>query len=157
VSKDIDLTLLSKMLGMTGSSGDGEALNAARLANKLVVQSGRSWADFVEAYKQAETATEAASVLLAENTSLKAELAELRSTGSAVAPWQNIGAQVSSTRDGAQWALALHAQGAVWLSDFEVQFLTRCSTWTGRLTAKMQPIYTRVIDRITERTGLVPP
>jgi hypothetical protein len=65
VSSDIDLTLLGKMLGMLGSRGDGEALNAARLANKLVRLSGRTWADFIEAFKVAETATAAAAELLA--------------------------------------------------------------------------------------------
>jgi hypothetical protein len=158
VSSDIDLTLLGKMLGMLGSRGDGEALNAARLANKLVRLSGRTWADFIEAFKVAETATAAAAELLAENTAMRAELDELRSTGGAVAPWQNIGSGGSRAQTGALWALDLHAQGAVWLSpDFEVPFLTRCSTWTGRLTERMQPVFDRIIARVAARTGLMPP
>jgi hypothetical protein len=38
-----DRDKLIKLLGMIGSSADGEALNAARLANKLVVDRGLTW------------------------------------------------------------------------------------------------------------------
>jgi hypothetical protein len=158
VSKPLDLARLARVLGLTGSSMDGEALTAARTADRLVRDSGRTWADFIEAYKVAETATAAAAELLGENTAMRAELEELRSNGSAVAPWQNTGSGGSSAQTGALWALALYEQGAVWLSvDFEVPFLTRCSTWTGRLTEKMQPVYERIIARVASRTGLMPP
>ena len=36
---------LAKLLGMVGSTHDGEALNAARMADKLVREAGVSWAD----------------------------------------------------------------------------------------------------------------
>lgn len=39
-----DRERLIKLLGMIGSSADGEALNAARLANKLVQDRGLTWA-----------------------------------------------------------------------------------------------------------------
>jgi hypothetical protein len=39
----IDQKRLAALLGMIGSAHDGEALNAARLAHKLVVGSGLSW------------------------------------------------------------------------------------------------------------------
>lgn len=35
--------LLIKLMGMTGSASDGEALNAMRLANKLVKDAGWTW------------------------------------------------------------------------------------------------------------------
>ena len=39
-----DRDRLIKLLGMVGSSSDGEALNAARLADKLVKDRGETWA-----------------------------------------------------------------------------------------------------------------
>jgi hypothetical protein len=41
---ELDFTLLEKLLRMLGSEHDGEALNAARLADKLVTNSGLTWA-----------------------------------------------------------------------------------------------------------------
>jgi hypothetical protein len=38
-----DLRRLARVLGMTGSAHDGEALNAARLADKLVRGQGMTW------------------------------------------------------------------------------------------------------------------
>jgi hypothetical protein len=158
VSKDLDLAKLSKMLGVLGSAGDGEVANAGRLADRLVRDAGMVWSEFIESFKAAETATAAAAALLAENSAMRAELDELRSTGGAIAPWQNIESGGSRAQTGALWALDLHAQGAVWLSpDFEVPFLTRCSTWTGRLTERMQPVFDQIIARVASRTGLMPP
>ncbi len=37
------LSRLAKLLGMVGSNQDGEALNAARLADNLVRQHGITW------------------------------------------------------------------------------------------------------------------
>ena len=36
-------TKLARLLGMIGSIHDGEALNAARLANRLVAEAGSTW------------------------------------------------------------------------------------------------------------------
>ena len=38
---------LVKLLGMVGSERDGEALNAARLADKMVHEAGLTWASVV--------------------------------------------------------------------------------------------------------------
>ncbi len=38
---------LAKLLGMMGSSADGEALNAARLADRLVRDAGTTWLDII--------------------------------------------------------------------------------------------------------------
>jgi hypothetical protein len=154
---NLDLTKFTRIVGMLGSDHEGERSNAVTLGGRMLQAVGMRWEDFIEAYRRAEIATEAAAVLLAENTSLKAELDQLRSTGTAVALWNDVGAQVSNTRTAAEWALDLHRCGRVWLSDFEVAFLTRCTTWTGRLTPKMQPIFQRIMDRVVERTGLTPP
>ena len=42
-----DRDRLAKLLGMTGSAHDGEALNAARLASALVRQAGITWFDLL--------------------------------------------------------------------------------------------------------------
>jgi hypothetical protein len=154
----LDLAKFTLIVGMLGSDREGERSNAVTLGGRMLAAAGMRWEDFIEAYRRAELATEAAALLLAENTSLKAELDQLRSTGTAVALWNDVGAQVSDTRVAAEWALDLHRCGVVWLApDFEVAFLRRCATWTGRLTPKMQPIFQRIMDRIVERTGLTPP
>jgi hypothetical protein len=153
----LDLAKFARIVGRLGSAHEGERANAVTLGSRMLEAVGMRWEDFIEAYRRAEIATEAAAVLLAENTSLKAELDQLRSTDNAVAIWQDVGAQVSDTRTAAEWALAMHARGQIYLSDFEVPFLRRCTTWTGRLTPKMQPIFQRIMDRIVERTGMVPP
>lgn len=38
---------LAKLLGMTGSNSDAEALSAARLADRLVREAGATWSDVV--------------------------------------------------------------------------------------------------------------
>jgi hypothetical protein len=43
----LDLERLRKLLGMTGSSQDGEALNAMRMANKMLVENKLTWADVI--------------------------------------------------------------------------------------------------------------
>ncbi len=43
-----DLTQLRKLMGMTGSDSDGEALNALRMANRLLKKSDLSWADVLD-------------------------------------------------------------------------------------------------------------
>src|SRR5258708_2355528 len=155
----LDLSKLGRIIALVSSDQDGEALTAARTADRLVRSSGMTWLDFVEAYRRAELATEAAAVLLAENTALRAELDQLRSVGTAVAIWQEVGAaKVSDIGAAARWGLDLHHRGRVYPStNFEFPFLTRCSTWSGRLTPKMQPIFDRILRHIVERTGETPP
>lgn len=43
------LELLKKLMGMTGSQHDGEALSALRKANALLAASGKTWADLFDA------------------------------------------------------------------------------------------------------------
>jgi hypothetical protein len=50
---------LARLLGMVGSTHDGEALNAARLADKLVRQMGVSWSEIL-----ADPASAAPNVLI---------------------------------------------------------------------------------------------
>ena len=48
----MDMDKLLKILGMTGSSHDGEALVALRMAQKLMAAHGKTWKDLVGAPKQ---------------------------------------------------------------------------------------------------------
>ena len=41
----LDIKRLIAVMGMTGSAGDGEALNAVRLANKMLRAAGKNWND----------------------------------------------------------------------------------------------------------------
>jgi hypothetical protein len=117
------------------------------------------WEDLLSPAHELEIATEAAAVLLAEKAALKAELEQLRTAGTAIATWSEVGAAIADTQRTAQWALDLHRHGSVWLSEFEVRFLSTCTQWGGRLIPKQAPIFRRVIERIgiAVRTGMTPP
>jgi hypothetical protein len=51
-----EITRLSNLLGMTGSSHDGEALNAVRLANALLAKHHLTWPAVITAPTDATTA-----------------------------------------------------------------------------------------------------
>jgi hypothetical protein len=153
---ELDLKKLGRVIAMVSSSHEGE-LTALRLADRVLRNAEMRWEDLLSPAHELEIATEAAAVLLAENTALKAELKQLRTTGTAVAIWSEVGAVIADTQRAAQWALDLHNHGRVWLSDFEVSFLTTCTQWDGRLTPKQAPILQRVMDRLAARTGMTPP
>jgi hypothetical protein len=154
---ELDLKKFGRVIAMVGSSHEGEALTALRLADRMLRNAEMRWEDLLSPAHQLEIATEAAVVLLAENTALRAELEQQRTTGTTVATWSEVGSVIADTQRAAQWALDLHRHGRVWLSDFEVRFLTTCTQWEGRLTAKQAPIFRRVMDRIAARTGMEPP
>jgi len=154
---ELDLKKLGRVIAMVGSCHEGEALNALCLADRMLRDAGMRWEDLLSPAHELEVATEAAAVLLAENTALRAELEQLRTTGAAIATWSEVGAAIANTQRDAQWALDLHRQGRVWLSDFEVSFLRTCAQWDGRLTSKQAPIFQHVMERIADRTGVTPP
>jgi hypothetical protein len=151
---ELALKKLSRVIAMIGSSYEGEALTALRLADRMLRDAGMRWEDLLSPAHELEVATEAAAVLLAENTALKAELERLQTT--VTATWSEVAAEVG-TQSAAQWALDLHSHGRVWLSDFEIGFLRTCTQWDGRLTSKRAPIFQCVMDRIAARTGMTPP
>jgi hypothetical protein len=153
----LDLKKLGRVIAMVSSSHEGEALTALRLANRMLRDAGMRWEDLLSPAHELEIATEAAAVLLAENTALKAERDQLRTTGTTIATWSEVGAAIANTQRTAQWALDLHRYGRVWLSDFEVRFLSTCTQWDGCLTPKQAPIFRRVTERIAVRTGMTPP
>jgi hypothetical protein len=154
---ELDLKKLGRVIAMVGSSHEGEALNALRRADRMLRDAGMRWEDILSPRHELEIATEAAAVLLAENTELKAELEQLRTTGTAIATWSEVGAAIADTQHSARWALDLHHHGRVWLSDFELRFLGTCTRWDGRLTSKQTQIFQRVMERIAVRTGMTPP
>ena len=154
---ELDLKKLGRVIAMVGSNHEGEALTALRLADRMLRDAGMRWEDLLSPAHELDIATEAAVVLLAENTALRAELEQLRTTGTAIATWSEVGSEIADTQRAAQWALDLHRQGRVWLSDFEVRFLSTCTQWDGRLTPKQAPIFRHVMERIAIRIGMTPP
>jgi hypothetical protein len=50
----MDMEKLIKILGMTGSTHDGEALSALRMAQRLMAANGKTWKDLVTAQPQAQ-------------------------------------------------------------------------------------------------------
>jgi hypothetical protein len=161
MSEPLDLALIARMLGVAGSTvHEGEAVNAIRLVDRMLRDAGMRWPDLTDGHHRAEVASEAAAGLLAELEAATARIAELeaeRSRGTAVAVWQDVGAQITSTRQTANWTLELNRRGLVWLSPKEIEFLTRCSIWTGSLTPRMKPWFLDLVDRVVLRTGLTPP
>jgi hypothetical protein len=154
---ELDLKKLGRVIAMVGSSYEGEALTALRLADRMLRDAEMRWEDLLSPAHELGIATETAAVLLAENTALKAELEQLRTTGTAMTTWSEVGAAIANTQRTALWALDLHRHGRVWLSDFEVRVLSTCTQWDGRLTSKQAPIFRRVMERIAVRTGMTPP
>lgn len=155
----LDLGRLATLLEIAGSSEhEGERSAAVRVADKMLRAAATTWQALLKPYRELETATQAAAALLAENDALRAALAQQEARGGAVTAWQDVNAAPAGNhRETARWVLDLHREGAVWLSGFELGFLDRCTTWTGRLTHRMQPVFNAIIERVIERTGLRPP
>jgi len=120
----------------------------------MLRDTGMRWENLLSPADQLEIATKAAAVLLDENTALRAELEELRTSGTTLATWSEVGAAITDTQRVAQWALDLHHQDRVWLSDSEIRFLNTCTQWNGRLTPKQARIFRHVVDSIVARTGM---
>jgi hypothetical protein len=62
----LDLAKCARIVGMLGSSHEGERANAVTLGSRMLAAVGMRWEDFIEAYRRAEIATKAAAILLAE-------------------------------------------------------------------------------------------
>jgi hypothetical protein len=73
----MDRNRLAQLLGMMGSTHDGEVVNAARLAVRLVKEAGLTWPQVLEQNMDG-VAVEAARVLLCENGLLQEEVRRLR-------------------------------------------------------------------------------
>jgi hypothetical protein len=77
----MDRQRLARLLGMCGSSHDGEVVNAARLAIQMLKKASMSWEEVlippVNGHDES-VAIDAARVLLAENEQLRNEVEDLR-------------------------------------------------------------------------------
>jgi hypothetical protein len=153
----LDRQRLTRIVAMCGSRHDGEALNAVRLADRIIQKAGLTWEDLLAPYAQLQVAVEAARVLLDENTSLRAELERQRSNSSSFVEWREVGPASESIRAAAEWVLDLYVNRLCWLSAFEIDFVKRCMNWVGALPPGEQPVFRRIVTRIAERTGLTPP
>jgi hypothetical protein len=153
---ELDVEKLARVLGMVGSDHDGEALNALRLADRMLRETGMGWGDLIAPFEQLRIATEATAVLLAENTALRNQIEGQQSHGGAVALWRDVGVADTDINAGARWALRVHQEGKVWLSGFEVDFLVMCRRWSGRLTAKQARIFESIVIRVIDRSGETP-
>jgi hypothetical protein len=154
---DLDRQRVARIIAMAGSRHDGEALNAVRTVDRLIREAGLSWEDLLTPFVQLEVAVEAARVLLEENSFLRAELDQWRSSGHTLREWREVGEPISSVRPVAEWALDLYRQKLCWLSKFEISFLEHCTKWVGRLPPSQEPRFQRIVDRAAERTGMIPP
>lgn len=155
---ELDLKKLGQVIAMVGSSHVGEALNALRLADGMLRDAGMPWEDLLSPAHQLDIATEAVVVLLAENTALKAEIEQLRTTGTAVATWSEVGTAITDNQRAAAWALELYRERMAWLTPLETDFLTTVRDhWRGPLTPPQARWFRSIMDRICTRTGLQPP
>jgi hypothetical protein len=142
---------------MTGSSFDGEALNAARLANRLLQDSGLTWEQVLEPALDS-VVTAAARQLLDENEALRSTNEELEEqvrrlrarTMQLPQSWRlpsNTEQQISQA---IEWTAVL----TDWEREFAVSIAGR---W--RLTQKQQTRLdqiTRKIEQIARAKGIAP-
>jgi hypothetical protein len=146
---ELDLKKLGRVIAMVGSSHEGKALTALRLANRMLRNAEMRWEDLLSPAHELEIATEAAAVLLAENTALRAELEQLRTTGPAVATWSSVGTAITDNQRAAACALELHRERMAWLTPPETDFLTTVRDhWCGPLTLPQARWFCSIIDRI---------
>jgi hypothetical protein len=147
-----DFDRFVRVIAMVGSAHDGEALAAARLAERLLRDGGLTWADLLKPHAELSVAVEGARQLLAENEQLRAELDQYRNTVPGVER-----RQVGDHRAHARWALGLAERGFVRLNTFKRKFLGTIAIWRGGLTGRQQPIWEDLLPEIARRSGRVPP
>ena len=124
-----DRQRLARILGLTGSAHDGEALAAVRKANAQIVAADVTWDEILQPFDDLRIAVDAASLLLAENEALRNEIKQLRRGPRDQDDWHS----VRDHRAQARWCLDLHADGEVCLNDLDQEFLSAISRWSGEL------------------------
>jgi hypothetical protein len=150
-------TRLVKVLGMTGSSHDNEALIALRQAQKLMGK--LTWAELLTG-NTAEPFRDQR-----ENDRLRGENEMLRRTVATLVAKLAAGAGAEEPRrngadnhqERARWILGLYETHALALSERELEFLQTVSGWPGPLTEKQQSWFAGLLDRVVRRTGQQPP
>ena len=68
----LDIDKFSHRAALLGSNHAGERANAVDACNSMLQTAGAHWLDFVDAWRRADIADEAAAALLAENAALTA-------------------------------------------------------------------------------------
>ena len=151
----INRNRLIKLLGLTGSEHDGEALSAMRKANALMRDANVDWNDLLQPFDQLQVAIAAAEVLFAENEALRAAASQPGAAPIESNDWEFVSAGTGTPPEQARWALAMHNAQRVSLSDFEYDFLLTISEC--ELSARQKPIFERLIAKLSERTREHPP
>jgi hypothetical protein len=135
---------LVRLLGMLGSAHDGEVVNAARLAVRLIKGAGLDWHDVLS---PDQVAVEAARVWLQENQQLRDEIEQLRDR------LEHVGNRVPQTpasfrsprSNGEKIETAI--AWTRWLSDWEREFVTDIAG-RPRLSIKQQDSLDQIIVKI---------
>jgi hypothetical protein len=154
---ELDLKKLAQIISMVGSSHDGEAFNALRLADRMIRDSGRIWPDVIKPAEELALVVEAAQVLHRENEELREELARRRGVAAVALGHVDDWMPGAEPRAKARWCLDLHATGALNLNAWEEGFLHSIVQWKGRLSRRQAPVFERLLRRVAERVGSPPP
>jgi hypothetical protein len=149
----LDRRRLAKVLGLTGSAHEGEALAAARKANELIVAARMTWDAVVQPSDDLRIAVDAASLLLNENEALRNEIEGLRRGARDHHDWRSVRDHCAEAR----WCLGLHADGENCLNDFEQEFLSVISRWSGELPKNHEATLSKVVANVCRRTGQAAP
>ena len=149
----LDHQRLAKVMGLSGSAHDAEALVAVRKANALIVAAGMTWDEILRPSDNLRIAVDAARLLLSENEALRNEIERLRRGARDHDDWHS----VRDHRAQARWCLGLHAEGEVCLNDFDQEFLSAVSRWSGELPKGHETILSRVVADVGRRTGQAAP
>jgi hypothetical protein len=137
---------LVKLLGQAGSSYDGEAVTALRLAQKLLREQRLTWRELFDGLP-ASRGDAALQQMKQRVEILERENARLRGGQPQPENHQKV----------AQWILGLAAARSVFLAPFEHDFLETVQDWTGSLTEKQRPIFVRIVAKAVRCTGHEPP
>ena len=133
----MDHKRLAQLLGMLGSDFDGEILNAARLATKLLKAAGKSWPDILNGHPSPAPLSEE-------------EMKIIWDAGYKQGHAQGL-ADAKGIRGSNHQIVAQLLAGDYQLNEWEENFLTSISRrGPGELSDKQQA----VLDRMVEKFGL---
>jgi hypothetical protein len=152
----IDRSRLVKLLNLTRSNHDPEALNALRRALDLLGAAGMNWDELLcGPGGELEVATRAAAQLLAENTALYDEVERLRrllGSDDVDEEWRSLDDFAGQAR----WCLTLQRAGKTRFGELDSDFLDAVAHWEGALPTEHQRVLQQVLRDVHRRTGLRP-